>query len=298
MYVFRVPLMAFPNRGQKRRPGCWMHSSLRWAVERSVSTARRAEARPAISQQTLRYTTPAMPLVYACICPHPPVIVPEVGRGREAETQRTIAALRLVAEELASFEPETALLVSSHGPSQHQAMGVLTAREVSGDFAQWGAPEVGMAFETDQALAERIQQEAHKDDVRLVALRQWDGGLDWGCTVPLYYLRGALGGPKLLPVALSWLEPRFHFDLGRAIGRALEGYDRRVAFICSADLSHALMPGAPNGYDPAGKIFDEHYRQAVEAWDVKWLVHLESDFRRHAAEDALPQTPELMGPLS
>ena len=60
-----------------------------------------------------------------------------------------------------------------------------------------------------------------------------------------------------------------------------------MVFICSADLSHALFPGAPNGYHPAGKLFDEHYRRAIEEWDVKWLVHLESEFRRHAAEDAV-----------
>jgi aromatic ring-opening dioxygenase LigB subunit len=241
-----------------------------------------------------------MPLVYACICPHPPVIVPEVGRGREAETHRTVEALRRVADELASYQPETVLLVSSHGPSQHQAMGLLTAPQVAGDFAQLGAPEVRFAFDTDQELAERIQEEAARDDVRLVALRRWDGGLDWGCTVPLYYLSasGGLAGARLLPMTISWLEPHFHFDLGRAIGRALAGYERRVAFVCSADLSHALFPGAPEGYDPAGKLFDEHYRRAIEAWDVKWLVHLESGFRRQAAEDAVAQTAILMGTLS
>jgi aromatic ring-opening dioxygenase LigB subunit len=71
-----------------------------------------------------------------------------------------------------------------------------------------------------------------------------------------------------------------------------------VAFICSADLSHALLPGAPNGYDPAGKVFDDQYRRAIEAWDVKWVTHLDSSFRRRAAEDAAPQTAVLMGALS
>lgn len=241
-----------------------------------------------------------MPLVYACICPHPPVIVPEIGRGREADTHRTIEALRRVADELAAYRPETALIVSPHGPAQRQAMGLLMAPQVSGDLAQWGAPEVGFAFETDQELAERIQEQAAKDDVRLVTLRRWDGGLDWGCTVPLYHLSasGGLAEARLLPMTVSWLEPRFHFDFGRAIGRALAGYEPRVAFVCSADLSHALTPDAPNGYDPAGKVFDERYRRAIEAWEVRWLVQLESAFRGHAAEDAVPQTAILMGALS
>ncbi len=240
-----------------------------------------------------------MPLVYACICPHPPIIVPEVGRGREAEMHRTIKALRRIADEFALYRPETALLISSHGPppSANQAMGLLTAPQVSGDLGQWDAPEVRFAFETDQELAELILEEAAKADVRLAPLRRWDGGLDGGCTVPLYYLREAMTETRLLPMTVSLLEPHFHFDLGRAIGRALERYERPVALICSADLSHAL-PGAPKGHHPAGKIFDEHYRQAIDSWDVKWLVRLDSTFRREAAEDAAPQTAVLMGALS
>jgi AmmeMemoRadiSam system protein A len=71
-----------------------------------------------------------------------------------------------------------------------------------------------------------------------------------------------------------------------------------VAIICSADLSHALLPGAPNGYDPAGHEFDERYRRAVEDWDVEWMLGVDTGFRHHASEDAVPQTSLLMGALS
>jgi aromatic ring-opening dioxygenase LigB subunit len=169
---------------------------------------------------------------------------------------------------------------------------------VAGDLGRFGAPEVRFDFETDQELAGLIVEEAAVKEVRLTRLRRWDGGLDWGCTVPLYFLREALAGARLLPINISWLEPRFHFDLGRAIGRALAGYDRRVAFVCSVDLSHALSPDAPSSFDRAGAVFDERYRRTIDTWDVKWLVNLESSFRGHAAEDAVPQTAILMGALS
>ena len=239
-----------------------------------------------------------MPLVYACICPQPPVIVPDVERGHKIEAARTIEALGSVAAELASYRPETGLLISPYGSSRHQAMGLLTATEVSGDFAQFDAPEVSYAHKTDQELAERIRQEAAGEELRLMDVLRWNGGLDRSCTSPLYYLREALAGATLLPVTTAWLESRFHFALGRAIGRALAGYDRRVALICSADLSHALSADAPKGHDPAGRVFDARYRRTIEAWDVKWLVNLDGDFRRHAREDAVRQTAILMGALS
>ena len=97
----------------------------------------------------------------------------------------------------------------------------------------------------------------------------------------------------LLRMATCRLEPRFHFELGQAVGRALTRYDRLVAIVCSADLGHALQ-----AHQRTGRLFDEQYQRAIAAWDVKWLVRLESDYRRDAAEDGVPQTAVLMGALS
>lgn len=239
-----------------------------------------------------------MGFVYACIAPHPPVIVPEIGRGREAETAATIEALRRVALELAERRPEAALVVSPHGPVRYEAMGVLTAPEVTGTFAEWGASSVSFHFHNDTELAERIGEEASAAGLPIAPLAHWGRGLDWGCTVPLYYLRSALEGVPLLPMTISFLEPKPHYDFGLAVARAVDRIGRRVAFVCSADLSHALTPDAPNGYDPAGRLFDEKYCRAVAEWDVNWVLTTDHSFRRHAAEDAVPQTSMLMGALS
>lgn len=205
-----------------------------------------------------------MPLVYACICPHEP----------PPEGVRTIAALAHVVEELSALEVETMLVVSSRGPAQRQAMGVLTASHVD-------------EIETDRELAVRVLQEATRADVRTVELRRWEG--------PLPYPLPAIA-TRVLALTTCWLDPRAHFELGRAVGKALTQHERRIALVCSVELSHALTAGAP-GYDPAGRVFDQHYRRAIDAWDVRWLVGLERGFRQHAAEDAVPQTAVLMGAL-
>lgn len=239
-----------------------------------------------------------MGFVYACIAPHPPVIVPEIGRGREAETAATIEALRRVAAELSERQPDTALVVSPHGPVRYEAMGILTAPEVDGSFAEWGAASVAFRFENDLDLVEAIRLEARTAEVPLTTLAHWGRGLDWGCTVPLYYLRDALEGVPLVPMTISLLDARRHYAFGQAIARALDRLERRALFVCSADLSHALMPGAPNGYDPAGRLFDEKYCRAIAEWHVHWVLTADQQFRRHAAEDAIPQTAVLMGALS
>lgn len=204
-----------------------------------------------------------MPLVYACICPRAPDDAPRIDE-----------AVRAMGAELASYRPDTALIVSSLGSAPRQAIGVLTALE---------AAVGGRAGETDVELAERVLQCASAAALPAEALRRWDGGIDAGCELP--------PGARIVAIAVSRLEPRFHFEFGQAIGKALEDDERRVAVVCVAELSREL-PG------PTGRIFDEHYRRAIEAWDVKWLVRLDADVRRRAAEDAVPQTAVLMGALS
>jgi AmmeMemoRadiSam system protein A len=237
-------------------------------------------------------------IVYACISPHPPVIVPEVGRGREAETARTIEALRQVAAELGDRQPETVLIISPHGPLEPDAMGISTAPRAIGGFLQWGAPGVSFAFDSDPEAVSLLQEEASAAGLALTALEDWGLNLDWGCTVPLYHVRSGMRGACLVPMTISFLSPQAHYVLGKAVGRALARLNRTAAIICSADLSHALIPGAPNGYDPAGHEFDQRYRRAVEDWDVDWMLGVDTSFRHRAAEDAVPQTSLLMGALS
>ncbi len=237
-------------------------------------------------------------IVYACIAPHPPVIVPEVGRGREADTSHTVEALRQAAGAMGQQQPETVLLISPHGPIQPDAMGISTAPQAIGSFVQWGAPTVSFVFDSDPEAVALLQEEALAEGMPLAALRDWGLNLDWGCTVPLYYLRSGMRGTRLVTMTISFLSPQAHYALGKAVGRALTRLGRPTAIICSADLSHALIPGAPSGYDPAGPQFDERYRLAIEEWDVDWMVRVDTGFRHKAAEDAVPQTSLLMGALS
>ena len=44
-----------------------------------------------------------MPIVAAYMVPHPPMIIPQVGRGSEKQVQKTIDAYRAVAAEIAAL---------------------------------------------------------------------------------------------------------------------------------------------------------------------------------------------------
>ena len=55
-----------------------------------------------------------MSILAAFMVPHPPMIVPAVGRGSEAQISNTIRAYEQVAEEIAALEPDTIIITSPH----------------------------------------------------------------------------------------------------------------------------------------------------------------------------------------
>src|SRR4030067_167663 len=153
---------------------------------------------------------------FACISPHPPIIVHEVGRGRERGGQRPIDALEQVAADIGVHRPETVLLMATHGPLNPGAFVLLTAPEAQGDFARWGAPEVSLRFQTDGDLIEAVREEVGRSQLPLDAAHRWDRGLDWSVTVPLYYLRCGMAAAPLPPLNVSFLSARKHIELGTA----------------------------------------------------------------------------------
>ncbi len=232
---------------------------------------------------------------YACVSPHPPIIVPEVGRGREREVWRTLAALAQVAGELARRRPEVAVLMATHGPLHPRAFVVLDAPWAEGDFTQWGAHQVRLRFPVALDVVQAIQEEAVRAKIPLQPVRHWE--LDWSCTVPLYHLRPGLEGARLVVMNISLLPPREHFRLGQVVRQALERVGQRAAIIASADLSHRLSPQGPYGFDPAGPELDRRLQEAMARWDVETVLSTSEDLRERAGDDAVPSLSFLMGAL-
>ena len=55
-----------------------------------------------------------MSILAAFMVPHPPMIIPAVGRGSEKQIQETIDAYEQVGREIANLAPETIVITSPH----------------------------------------------------------------------------------------------------------------------------------------------------------------------------------------
>ena len=83
-----------------------------------------------------------MPIVAAFMVPHPPMIVPEVGRGSENQVEKTIKAYEKVADEIAALKPETIIISSPHSIMYSDYFHISPGSGAVGSFADFGAPQV------------------------------------------------------------------------------------------------------------------------------------------------------------
>ncbi|HEX3086317.1 MAG TPA: hypothetical protein VHP99_17420, partial [Pyrinomonadaceae bacterium] len=60
-------------------------------------------------------------LVFAGIVPHPPIMVPEVGRDAIAEVRASIEAMAELTQRLIDVQAETVVIISPHGPLKREA---------------------------------------------------------------------------------------------------------------------------------------------------------------------------------
>ncbi|MCL6450187.1 MAG: AmmeMemoRadiSam system protein A [Acetobacteraceae bacterium] len=244
-------------------------------------------------------------VVVAGLAPHPPIIVPEVGRGSLKEVARTCEAMRRWARAIGGAAPQSLVLISPHGPALRSAVPVVVGERFSGSLAAFGAPEAAVDFPGDPGLAGAILEEAGARGLPVVEMSGAEAsrhlgvrGLDHGSVVPLYYLAEAGVRPALVPVGLGLLSLERLFALGQAVAHAAAAGGRRVAVVASGDLSHRLKPGAPAGYAPEGRVFDERLVEALRRGDVPAVLGMDPDLAERAGECGLRPLAVALGAVA
>ena len=99
-----------------------------------------------------------MALQAAFIVPHPPLIVPAVGRGREEEIRTTIDAYDEVARQIAELAPQTIIVTSPHATAYQDYFHISPGTEAHGDMRRFDARDADLSCAYDTELAGRIAQ--------------------------------------------------------------------------------------------------------------------------------------------
>jgi AmmeMemoRadiSam system protein A/AmmeMemoRadiSam system protein B len=221
-------------------------------------------------------------LVFSGIAPHPPIMVPEVGRESIADVRRSIDAMAELTRRLIDSGAETVVLISPHAPLEVDSFVAYEGPEVYADFSNFRAPDTGFSVRVDTELLAAIAEAAAAEDYRVSTLKE--DHLDHGTAVPLYFLLRNGWQGQVVPLGYCFLSNGDHLHFGSCIRKAVEQLGRRVAFIASGDLSHRLKPEAPAGYNASAHLFDEQVVEALRANTPQQIVEIDHGLRKLAGE--------------
>ena len=225
-----------------------------------------------------------MAIVGAFMVPHPPMIVPEVGRGSEKQISATTAAYTRVAEEIAALAPETIILSSPHATMYRDYFHISPGSQARGSFGSFRAPEVKFREEYDTELVKTIERIAQGQGFPAGTKGQREPALDHGTMVPLYFIRQAYQNFKLVRIGLSGLPLREHYMLGQIIQSAVGETGRRAVYVASGDLSHKLQSYGPYGFAEEGPQYDARIMDVCGRGAFGELFDFDEDFCDRAAE--------------
>ena len=225
-----------------------------------------------------------MAILAAFMVPHPPMIVPAVGRGSEQQIQKTIDAYEQVADEIAALAPETIIITSPHAVMYADYFHISPGRGARGDFGRFWAAQVRFDEEYDRELVSELASIASEQGFPAGVMGERDKQLDHGTMVPLYFVRNKYKGAKIVRIGLSGLPLSEHYRLGQMIREAVDRTGRRVVLIASGDLSHKLQDYGPYGFAEEGPQYDARIMDVCGRAAFGELFDFDETFCDRAAE--------------
>lgn len=216
--------------------------------------------------------------------PHPPLIIPEIGRGEEQNIQDTVCAYHEVGKRIAELKPETIVLISPHQIMYADYFHISPGHSGKGNFGRFRAGQVEMTVDYDTEFVENLCKLAAAGNLPAGTAGERDKRLDHGTMVPLYFIDQYWADRKLVRVGLSGLSLAAHYELGRRIKETAEVLDRNVVVVASGDLSHRLTAEGPYGYKEEGPEYDRRVMDVMGNGSFGELLEFSESFCEKAGE--------------
>ena len=225
-----------------------------------------------------------MAVIGGIMVPHPPLIVPEVGRGQEILIKDTIKAYQEAAGMAAELKPDTIVVISPHAVMYADYFHVSPGKKARGDFGQFMAPQAGEEAVYDEAFVRELDKLCGEDDFPMGTEGEREKELDHGTLVPLHFIHQHYRDYKLVRIGGSGLSFAHHYRAGRYIAIAAENLGRRVFIVASGDLSHKLRGDGPYGYSVQGPEYDERIMDVMGKAEFGELLAFSESFCEKAGE--------------
>lgn len=238
------------------------------------------------------------------LLPHPPIVIPEVGRGEEEKIKETYESLETVAKEIKEISPDTIILVTPHGTMFRDAISISYGENIHGNLSDFGVGNVSMDIDIDLSLTDKIYEMAENRNIPVIKstsslLNEYDASfyLDHGAIVPLYFINKLYTNYKIVHITYAPIKNQKLYEFGKIIKEAVEKMENKAVFIASGDLSHRLKDSGPYDYHPDGEKFDKEILNLLSRGKTEEIFNMDESLIENAGECGMRSIRILLGAL-
>ncbi|UTC63160.1 AmmeMemoRadiSam system protein A [Treponema sp. OMZ 787] len=231
----------------------------------------------------------------AYIAPHPPIIIPDIGRGEEKKIASTSKALKTISEEIRQIEPETIIIITPHSKMHRGAVTINTAKIIEGSMRQFGCPDLNLSANNNTDIVKNIIKKCKKTGFPYAAV---DMSLDHGSFVPLYFIASELSNFSLVHINYGIMLSAMLEEFGSILSEVIEEKKCKSVFIASGDLSHRLLSTGPYGFAPESLKFDKEFVRIIKEGRLSEFAEISPVLAERAGECGLNSFLVLSGLLS
>jgi len=214
-----------------------------------------------------------MSLVFAGIVPHPPLLLPSVGKEETEKLQKTHQALLAFEEALYLSKPHIIAIISPHGDVFDTAFSINAHTHFTSSFDTFGDHDTKDTWKGAPHFAAKIGHMGNEERLEIQLISEEK--LDYGASIPLHIITSHLPNIHILPISPSRLDAKQHIAFGRLLKEHIMSTDKRVALISSIDLSQALSNDAPAGFSKTAKEYDEKIISSLESRNTAGILGIE-----------------------
>lgn len=235
---------------------------------------------------------------FACISPHPPLIVPTIGaKSQRKKVKKTTNSLKKLGKRLKEKGPDTLFIISPHLPIRREKISIFSNEKFEGDLRKFRDFKTKFSFLGQPKLAKEINTKLKKEGIPSKERKLKK--LDHGSLVPLYFLTEKIEEKNLnlIPSAFCDVSLQKHYEAGVIIGKVLAESEAEIGLCASGDLSHRLKKRAPAGYHPQGEKFDQKLVRLLQKKKDKEILNLDKKLIQKAGECGLRSIIMVLGIL-
>lgn len=236
--------------------------------------------------------------------PHPPIIIPEVGKGEETKLTNTWNACMKISEEIQTKSPDTIIVITPHGPVFRDGVALSYSSSISGDFSNFDAAAVTFKSSINMELTDKIITLADEHGIptaKISAVSSHQYGismeLDHGTMIPLYFINKKYTKYKLVHITYGFLPKNQLYRFGILIRQAVESLKTRAVIIASGDLSHKLTKDGPYGFTAEGPVFDKELTEHLKNGDALSIFGMGRETVEKAGECGLRSFYIMLGSM-